>query len=387
MRRRQYDAARGDAKAQAGDALIDALAAAADTHLRDGDMEGAHACLLKATALAHQNRSQKADAIEAQVKAFAARQKSAAEAERLKKQVEADPANAKARGQLVRLLVVDLDSPAEAAKYLDESSDATLRKFVPAAARPVTDAPELACLELMDWYVTLAATAGPAGKAAMYARAVQYGERFLERHTAQDLDRTRAELAVKKARPDQLKVSLNLLAMVIPSKHVVSGAWKADARGITSDSGYCSRVMLPYQVPEEYDYRVDLTRNSGISTLCLILTKDGRDFVLETGWPSGQTGFAYIDGKHIDTNPTGVKFPLVNGRRYSFLVQVRNTGLKAFVDGQQIIAWKTDYKNLTPHSGWALPAKGCLGFGSYISPTTFHAAEIVEVSGRGKRLP
>jgi hypothetical protein len=145
--------------------------------------------------------------------------------------------------------------------------------------------------------------------------------------------------------------------------------------------------MLPYQVPEEYDYRVDLTRNSGKSTVCLILTKDGRDFVLEITGPSGLTGFAYIDGKHIDTNPTGVKFPLVNGRRYSFLIQVRNTGLKAFVDGQQIIAWKTDYKNLTPHSGWALPAKGCLGFGSFGSPTTFHAAEIVEVSGRGKRLP
>ncbi|MCX7011771.1 MAG: hypothetical protein NTW86_04265 [Candidatus Sumerlaeota bacterium] len=395
IRRRQYDAARGDAKAQACDALIDALAAAADTCLRGGNTEGAYVRLLKAATVARQARSQKADMIEALLKTVAARQRSAAEAERVKKQLEADPANAKVRDQLVRLLVVDLDSPAEAAKYLDGSSDATLRKFVPAAAKPVADAPELACPEMMDWYVTLAATAGLAGKAAMNARAVQYGERFLKLHTAQDLDRTRAELAVKKAReaaPNPSpkaapKVRLNLLAMVVPSKHVVSGAWKADARGFTSDSGACSRVMLPYQVPEEYDYRVDLTRNSGQSTVCLILTKDGRDFVLEITGPSGMTGFAYIDGKHIDTNPTGVKFPLVNGRRYSFLVQVRNTGLKAFVDGQQIIAWKTDYKNLTPHSGWALPDKGCVGFGSHINPTTFHAAEIVEVSGRGKRLP
>ena len=144
--------------------------------------------------------------------------------------------------------------------------------------------------------------------------------------------------------------------------------------------------MLPCEVPEEYDYQVDFTRNGGASTVALMLTKGGRTFVLETGWPAGWTGFAFVDGKHINANPSGVKFPLTNGRRYSFLVQVRNAGLKAFVNGKQIIDWKTDYKNLTPHAGWALPNKQCVGFGSYASPTTFHSAKLIEVTGRGKRL-
>ena len=179
--------------------------------------------------------------------------------------------------------------------------------------------------------------------------------------------------------------ALNLLALVNLPKDAAAGTWKADGRALTSDAGPCSRVMLPYEVPDEYDYRVDLSRVSGSGSIALILTKGGREFVLETAWPAGQTGFAYVDGLHIDTNPTGTKVPFSNGRRYCYVVQVRNTGLRLLVDGRQFIAWKTDYKNVTPHTGWALPNKQCLGFGSYGCPTTFHAAELVEVSGRGRR--
>jgi len=55
------------------------------------------------------------------------------------------------------------------------------------------------------------------------------------------------------------------------------------------------------------------------------------------------------------------------------------------VDGKQIID-KTDYKNITPHEGWALPNKQCVGFGFHLSTTTFHSASLIEVTGRGKPL-
>ncbi|MGD0089789.1 MAG: hypothetical protein ABSE73_07700 [Planctomycetota bacterium] len=179
---------------------------------------------------------------------------------------------------------------------------------------------------------------------------------------------------------------IDLLALADPVKSAIAGTWKAEGRALVSDAGACSRVMLPYEVPDEYDYRVDFTRNSGNSTVGLILTKGGHEFAMETGWPAGQTGFTRVNGQHIDANPTGTHFPLTNGRRYSFVVQVRNTGLRLLVDGKPIITWKTDYKNVTPHAPWALPNKQCLGFGSFASPTTFHAAELIEVTGKGKRL-
>jgi len=179
--------------------------------------------------------------------------------------------------------------------------------------------------------------------------------------------------------------TIDLLAMANPAKNAIAGTWKADGRAMVCSVAGTARIMLPYEVPDEYDYRVDFTRN-GASSVALILTKGGREFVMETGWPSGQTGFAYINGQHIENNPTGTKFPLTNGRRYSFVVQVRNTGLKLIVDGKPIIEWKTDFKNLTPHSGWRLPNKQCLGIGSHECSTTFHTAELIEISGKGKHV-
>jgi hypothetical protein len=179
---------------------------------------------------------------------------------------------------------------------------------------------------------------------------------------------------------------VNLLALVKPARDAVAGVWNVQKGALVSDEGACSRVMVPYEVPDEYDLRVDFTRVTGASTVGILLSKNGRDFVVETGWPSGQTGFAYVDGLHIDANPTGTKFPIVSGRRYSFVVQVRNGSLRLLVDGKPIISWKTDYKNVTPHTGWALSNKKCPGFGSYASSTVFHAVELTEVSGRGRRL-
>ena len=96
--------------------------------------------------------------------------------------------------------------------------------------------------------------------------------------------------------------------------------------------------------------------------------------------------FFIIDGKHVDKNPTKVKFASVAGKRYSVLVQVRNTGFRAYLDGVLMCSFLTDYKNITPHDGWTIPNKFGLGFGSYTMPTQLLVAEVIEVSGRGKRV-
>ncbi len=199
IRQRQYDAARGDEKVRAGEVLVDALLSPAAATSAAGDVDEASKRLHRALAVARAVKSPKVDAIAFQIRTLAARQKAMAQAAQIKAQVEADPADAKAREALVRLLVVDFDNPAEAATYLDETLDAALRASVAAAAKPVAAAPESTCLGLADWYMQLAATAGPAGKGAMYTRATAYAQRFLDLHDAADLDRTRMELAIKKA--------------------------------------------------------------------------------------------------------------------------------------------------------------------------------------------
>jgi hypothetical protein len=398
MCRRQYDAARGDAKVQAGDALIDALVAAADTRLRGGDTDGAHARILKAATVARQARSQKADAIEAQLKAITARQKSAAEAERLKKQVEADPANAKARDQLVRLLVVDLDSPADAAKYVDESSEATLRKFVPAAAKPVADAPEMACLALTDWYMQLAAAAGPAGKAAMYARAVQYGERFLELHTAQDLDRTRAELAVKKAEDEITRLGgeasdkgrwMDVLKLVDPARDTIRGRWEQTKAGLLTDAvGPHAVIEVPIEPLGNYELEVKFVRLAGIEDVGVTFSVGPNHAGLGMAWYSGTiTGLMEIYGKGARDNETCVNpGGLSNNHVYTVVVRVMTAEDKAQItatlDGKPLVKWAGPQKALTVPFFVGLRNPRCVGLSAMSSRVLFQSARLKMLSGK-----
>jgi hypothetical protein len=91
----------------------------------------------------------------------------AVEIENLKKLIAADPKNQAARQRLVRLHLVDYDDPAEAAKFLEGVEDASLLKYVPAAAKP-------------------------------FARAKAYCERFLQLHAAEDINRSKAALLLQQ---------------------------------------------------------------------------------------------------------------------------------------------------------------------------------------------
>jgi alpha-galactosidase len=196
---KQYAAARGDARTKAGEKVMEALGALAEAEAAAGDSEEAAATLRQAIGVATAIKSGQKEALQARLENLASQQKVEKQVETLKAKLEADPKDAAARKELVRLCLVEMDDPAEAAKFLEETLDDAIRKYVPAAARPVEDAPEVACTELGDWYRALAdQAAAPASKGAMLRRAQGYYRRFLELHTAPDLGRTAAALTLKK---------------------------------------------------------------------------------------------------------------------------------------------------------------------------------------------
>jgi formylglycine-generating enzyme required for sulfatase activity len=199
MYQRAYATARAEAKAKAGEALIETLKALADAHAATQDFDGAGATLKQALAVATTIKSESRAALQTQLAGLASQQQAEKQIAALKAKLEADPKDAASRKELVRLCLVEMDDPAEAAKFLDETCDEATRKYVPAAAKPVEDAPELACTQLGDWYRGLSdQAAAPASKGAMLCRAQDYYRRFLVLHTAEDLGRTAATLALKK---------------------------------------------------------------------------------------------------------------------------------------------------------------------------------------------
>ncbi len=199
MYQRPYAAARGDAKSKAGEVLVEALKALADAQAEAEDADGVGDTLKQALAVATAIKSPSKADIQAQLAGLGAQQQVEKQIAALKAKLEKDPQDAASRKEIVRLYVVEMDNPAEAAKFIDETLDEATRKYVPAAAKPLEEAPELACNALGDWYRGLAdQTTAPASKGAMLRRAKAYYERFLGLHKADDLARTGAALMLKK---------------------------------------------------------------------------------------------------------------------------------------------------------------------------------------------
>ena len=187
------------AKAKAGEALIESLKVLAHAQAAAEDIDGAGVTLKQALAVATTIKSESKASVQAQLAGLAPQQQVEKQIAALKAKLEKDPKDAASRKEIVRLYVVEMNNPAEAAAFVDETLDEATRKFVPSAAKPIEKVPEAACIELGDWYKGWAdQAAAPTSKGAMLQRARAYYDRFLDLHKADDVARAGATLMLKK---------------------------------------------------------------------------------------------------------------------------------------------------------------------------------------------
>lgn len=183
--------------------------------------------------------------------------------------------------------------------------------------------------------------------------------------------------------------AVNLLALIDPLKDSISGTWTAQDGGIAVARGMYARTEIPYSPPQEYDLRVSFTRVDGNDNVTQILSRGGKAFAWTMGGANNTVfGFETVGGVSAAANPTTVKKPacLENGKKYTSLVQVREGGVKAYMNGQLITEWKTDYSDLDLYADWKLREASLLGLGSWNNAVVFHSAELLEARGQGKAL-
>ena len=141
----------------------------------------------QAAAVATYQRLSGRTEIQEKIRVAGARQALQARVKYLEAELAKAPDNSKARDSLIKLCLLDLDSPQKAAKYLNDDVDEMLRTYVPLAAGPISELKESACLELGQWYKSLAdKTAKKTSKLAPLKRARQYLERYLAVHAEKD---------------------------------------------------------------------------------------------------------------------------------------------------------------------------------------------------------
>lgn len=417
IRQKQFEVSRGAERPAAGEALIDALLAAAEHKQAAGAAAEAVTLCRRAQAVARGINSPRAGEIDARQKALAEAMKTEREIADIKALLGKNPQNTALREKLVRIYLVQKDAPAKAAKHLEGVKDASLRKYVPAAAKGAEAAPELACQELGEWYRGLAEAAPDAAKAAMYARAKAYYERFLELHTPEDLARTTASLARKKVQaeldrlgcpaapataaaptaPTQEIVTpgrwVNALALVDPAKDAVAGAW--ERRGVAirnTDLASEARILVPVAVRGDYELQVKFVRTQGNDCVVVVLPAGSTGVCLGLSVQKGKvSGLSTISGKSCANNETTVRpGALENGKEHQVRVKVTTQGgqtrITVLLDGKPYIGWRGPASALAVYPLWRLPRAGCPGLGVRNSSVVLRGAWLKMLSGEARLL-
>lgn len=186
--------------------------------------------------------------------------------------------------------------------------------------------------------------------------------------------------------PENWKPDVDLLARIDPRRHALSGRWSQDQGNLISDRLAGCRIQIPYEPPEEYDFRVEFTRLEGQDEIVQICSKSGSSFAWSMDHHQDRTfGFsAMVEAPTPGPVQTRAVDPLVNGRRYVSLVQVRKDGCKAYLNGWRVGAWSTDFTGSRAGPVWSLLSDRALGLGAQESVVAFHRAELREVTGRGR---
>jgi hypothetical protein len=189
---------------------------------------------------------------------------------------------------------------------------------------------------------------------------------------------------VDAVRPQRVPRVINLLKYVDPKRDSVQGTWILDGGVLASARSYSSmRLQIPYQPPEEYDFKIVFGQSPVRNPVAQVMPKGGASFSWELGGRDGVAAFSVNKG--TGENPTQKSFPgaFLPNRKYTSLVQVRNGSVRAFVDGKPVAEYKTDYADMKARYDHELRDKNLLGV-ACSSFTVFYAIELVEVTGQGK---
>ena len=158
VRQQMYLRKSGSDRQAMGEKLLSALASAGDACLDGRLATKAGGYYQRAAFLAKVLRSPRQSELVGKARKAHARVGIAGQVERWKTRLKNDPKDGKARGELIRLLVAELDDPGGAQAYVDASVAESWPENIALAMKNPHDLDEAACLTLGVWYAKLAGT-------------------------------------------------------------------------------------------------------------------------------------------------------------------------------------------------------------------------------------
>lgn len=385
--------ARGPARQEVGEALVDASLEVAEALARQGDAKAA-GMVRQAERAAKAAAPNRVGEVRDRMGEIGRRVRLEKEVGGLIKRLEDDPDNAAVATKLVRTLVADLDDPERALPYLDKCDDAEMKKYLPGAVKPIEQAPELACKELGTWYASLANQASSVAKEPMLVRAWQYLERYLRVHETEDLARAEAAKVMEKVEegfeklgpPKGLVVGpgrwLEMTTRIDITKDCLKGSWKRNGPFIVSRFDNC-QLRMPCLLEGNYQMQIRLVGNEERSNGNL-------RFALPVG-PNATTYHFCVSGafsslEKVDKRPLAPPGRIQQGREYLLDIRVVRTGEEARItvhlDGKPHLGWVGPRSKMEPVYYIKMPDWRSPGLGPAHSPTTFKSVRLRMISGK-----
>lgn len=206
-----------------------------------------------------------------------------------------------------------------------------------------------------------------------------------------DLDEAERIVAeIKRVKSMQLSTSksqtIDLLKLLDLKIDSVDGTWKLNDGVLTCDRSVGARIEFPYVPPAEYDFRIVFTRTAGNDGVHQTCAAFGHQFQWGLGVSqNSKAGFFKADNQGFD-NQTMKPHSIQNGRKYTSEVKIRDGVVDAFLDGERIAHWKTDYSDMSLFPDQLLHRADTIGICVWDSQVIVESAQVVEISGTGKML-
>jgi hypothetical protein len=183
--------------------------------------------------------------------------------------------------------------------------------------------------------------------------------------------------------------TVDLMPLVDVSRALVGG-WSLNGGALICGPGGHTRVPIHYQLPDEYDLKIVVTRiDLGGSLSVGLASQDIRFSMTLDGWAPKVNGFHNIDGKTPENNPSTYRGSVVTNKKpLTLLIKVRRDELGLDVDGRRICSFKGDFTRLSGgKADWAdIAGHNGLFLGSWGSVWSFTKVEITPLSPGGRAL-
>ncbi|MCE9603422.1 MAG: DJ-1/PfpI family protein [Planctomycetia bacterium] len=162
-----------------------------------------------------------------------------------------------------------------------------------------------------------------------------------------------------------------------------AGTWKKTDDGLRVAAAPSARVELPATASPEYDLRISFTRHTGRDSIALLFPHGKGQAAYEVdAWGLHLAGIQNIGSRDIRNNVSRRNdTPLVNGRRYTMLLEVRKDQVRGLLDGNVVTTYAGDGSELALSNLWTLSSPRALGLGAWESETTFHSVEFRAAGG------